>query len=202
MKSWSLVTFFVNFYWHEYSQDLMDKFVCFQRCWLGWLSKYSTLTTRFCAFFGSNCNTFCANKQTAIAHSSVEIEYRSMASTTTKFTWITYSMTLVFVFLTLLHYFATIWCSPSDYKSILPCSHKIHPTRLSVCSWKVAWGTLETHYILSTNQLIDLFTKSLPRTSFLSFLWDKLDLWLAQCSLKGVIRMLLPLLCRGGSSFT
>ena len=42
--------------------------------------------TSFCTFLGTNCISWCAKKQPTMFHSSIEAEYRSMASTITEIT--------------------------------------------------------------------------------------------------------------------
>ena len=47
-------------------------------------------TTGFCTFLGSNCISWSAKKQAIMARSSVEVEYKSMASTATEITWLSF----------------------------------------------------------------------------------------------------------------
>ncbi|RVW93780.1 Retrovirus-related Pol polyprotein from transposon RE2 [Vitis vinifera] len=46
--------------------------------------------TSFCTFLGTNCISWCAKKQPTMFHSSTEAEYRSMASTITEITGLTF----------------------------------------------------------------------------------------------------------------
>ncbi|CAL9010856.1 unnamed protein product, partial [Prunus brigantina] len=45
-------------------------------------------TTGFCVFFGSNLISWCAKKQSIVACSSTESEYRALAQTAAEITWI------------------------------------------------------------------------------------------------------------------
>lgn len=45
-------------------------------------------TIGFCPFVGGNIVTWKSKKQTAVAHSSAEVEYWAMATTTTEIVWL------------------------------------------------------------------------------------------------------------------
>nr|XP_027192944.1 uncharacterized protein LOC113787798 [Cicer arietinum] len=47
-------------------------------------------TTCYCVFIGANCISWSSKKQSIVSCSSTEAEYRSMAHTVAKLTWITY----------------------------------------------------------------------------------------------------------------
>ncbi|KAK3005095.1 hypothetical protein RJ639_017120 [Escallonia herrerae] len=50
-------------------------------------------TTSYCTSFGSNCISWSAKKQSTVARSSPEVEYRALASTAAEITWFSSSFT-------------------------------------------------------------------------------------------------------------
>ena len=126
-------------------------------------------TTGFCTFLGGNCISWSAKKQSTVARSSAEAEYYSMASTAEEITWLSF----------LLHDLGI----PLSRPPILHCDNlsALHMTINPVFHGrtkhieldyhfvheKVAFGSLETRFVSSTSQLADIFTKPLPKASFL-----------------------------------
>ncbi|GKV45069.1 hypothetical protein SLEP1_g52192 [Rubroshorea leprosula] len=67
------------------NQSSLDLYAFPNDDWAGCsLTRHST--SGYCTFLGSNRISWCAKKQPAVAHSSAEAEYRSMASTTAEIT--------------------------------------------------------------------------------------------------------------------
>ena len=128
-------------------------------------------TYGYSVFLGGNIVSWSAKKQPTVSRSSCESEYRAMANTTSEVVWITN-------LLRELHF--PIFSTPSlycDNKSAIflsqnPVSHKrakhidldYHFVRELVTS-----GRLNTRFIPTTQQVADLFTKSLPRPLFKHF---------------------------------
>ena len=126
-------------------------------------------TTGFCTFLGGNCISWSAKKQSTVARSSAEAEYRSMASTAAEITWLSFLLRDLGI--------------PLSHPPILHCDNlsALHMTINPVFHGrtkhieldyhfvreKVAFGSLETCFVSSTSQLADIFTKPLPKASFL-----------------------------------
>ncbi|GKV50011.1 hypothetical protein SLEP1_g56730 [Rubroshorea leprosula] len=125
-------------------------------------------TTGYCIFLGANCISWSSKKQPTIARSTVEAEYRALASTTAEMVWITYLLRDIGISLP----------SPpqlfSDnisalHMSINPVFHartKHIELDYHFVREKVALGTLITRYIPNTEQVADILTKPLPRQQY------------------------------------
>uniref|UniRef100_A0A2N9FEC2 Reverse transcriptase Ty1/copia-type domain-containing protein n=1 Tax=Fagus sylvatica TaxID=28930 RepID=A0A2N9FEC2_FAGSY len=101
-------------------------------------------TTRYCIYLGANCISWASKKQATVSRSSVEAEYRAMASAAAELTWLT--------FLLLFH--ACTKHIELDYHFVRE---------------KVTAGALTTHYVPSQSQIADLFTKVTPKDLFHRF---------------------------------
>ncbi|GKV19028.1 hypothetical protein SLEP1_g29328 [Rubroshorea leprosula] len=147
-------------------------------------------TTGFCIFLGANCISWSSKKQSTIARSTAEAEYRALATTTAELVWITY----------LLRDIGILILNPpqvfSDnisalHMSINPVFHartKHIELDYHFVREKVALGSLVTRYVPSMDQIADIFTKPLPRTQF-QFLRFKLGLVVSpQSSLRGTVK--------------
>lgn len=107
-------------------------------------------------------------KQKVDSHSSTEVEYRALASTSYKFTWL---MSLLFKL-----------CNPAIGPSMCqPCiyidnTHLLHATMYN--TWighlfgtrEVLSSLISLHHIDSWEDVIDIFIKPLPKTSFIHLL--------------------------------
>ncbi|KAK2977871.1 hypothetical protein RJ640_020215 [Escallonia rubra] len=125
-------------------------------------------TTGFCTFLGSNCISWSAKKQSIVARSSAEAEYREMASTTAKLTWLSFLLRDVGM---VQHHPATLFCDnlATLYMSINPVFHartKHIEVDYHFVREKVALGSLVTRFVSSNQQLADIFTKPLSRDAF------------------------------------
>ncbi|GKV21611.1 hypothetical protein SLEP1_g31573 [Rubroshorea leprosula] len=125
-------------------------------------------TTRFCIFLGANCISWSSKKQSTIARSTTEAEYRALASTTAELVWITYLLRDIGISLlnppqvfsnniSALHMFI----NPMFHARTKHIELDYHFVRE-----KVTLGSLVMRYISSIDQIADIFTKPLPRTQF------------------------------------
>lgn len=121
-----------------------------------------------CTFLGANCISWSAKKQPIVARSSAEAEYRSMASTATELTWLTFLLRDLHVpllrppvlhcdNLSALHLFVNPVLHAMT-KHIELDIHYVHE--------QVAIGALETRFVTSSLQLADRFTKPLAKLPF------------------------------------
>lgn len=133
--------------------------------------------TGFCIFYGNTLLSWRCKKQKTISTSSAEAEYRALSSTTKELVWIT----------ALLHDFGLHYELPIS----LSCDNHaaIHITKNQVFHERTKHLDIDCHFVRerfrsgfvlptsvsSTEQLADLFTKSLPRSRF-RYLLSKMGL--------------------------
>lgn len=108
-------------------------------------------TTDFCTFLGANCLSWSAKKQSMVARSSTEAEYRAMASTTAELTWLSFILRDLGVVLTKP---ATLFCDNLSalYLTVNPVFHgrmKHVEIDYHFVKEKVALGSLITRYVSS-----------------------------------------------------
>lgn len=142
--------------------------------------------TRACIFLGPNLLTWTSKKQSTISHSSIEAEYRALATTTAELCWFCY----------LFHERRIPVCSsPSLFVDNISALHMaanpiFHSrTRHIEIDYHfvrelLARGVLHTRYISSHNQLADIFVKNLSKERFHS-LPSKLNLYFVPFCLRG-----------------
>ncbi|XP_065873013.1 uncharacterized mitochondrial protein AtMg00810-like [Euphorbia lathyris] len=119
--------------------------------------------TGYCIFLGSSLISWKTKKQNTVSRSSAEVEYRSMATTSCELKWIQYILGDLGVHIKLP---ITMHC---DSKSVItlaqnPVSHDITKhvdIDYHLIREHVANGFIQTPYIFTTQQLADLFTKSI-----------------------------------------
>ncbi|KAL0439959.1 UNVERIFIED_CONTAM: Retrovirus-related Pol polyprotein from transposon RE2 [Sesamum latifolium] len=125
--------------------------------------------TGYCIFLGVSPVSWKTKKQKTVARSSAEAEYKSMASTTCEITWITYLLQALGVKIdTPVPFFC-------DNKAVLhitanPVFHE--RTEHLEIDWHVVRdkykeGLIQHTYVVSKQQVVDIFTKPLPSVSFL-----------------------------------
>jgi hypothetical protein len=125
-------------------------------------------TTGFCTFIGGNLVTWKSKKQTVVARSSAEAEYRAMASTACELIW-----------LKLLLEDLGIQCKPPiqlhcDNQAAMhiaanPVFHERTKHIEVDCHFvrhQVQSKIMQTVYTKSCDQLADIFTKVLPSAQF------------------------------------
>lgn len=128
-------------------------------------------TTGYCTFLGSNIVSWCAKKQTTVARSSTEAEYRAMAHAAAELTWLGY----------LLDDLRVPQRNPpilygdnlsALYLTVNPVLHarsKHIALDYHYVRERVAQGVLITKHIPSTFQLADIFTKSMTKARLAQF---------------------------------
>ncbi|KAM2986072.1 hypothetical protein FF2_006398 [Malus domestica] len=125
-------------------------------------------TTGFCTFVGGNLVTWKSKKQSVVARSSAEAEYRAMASTACELIWL---KSLLFALGFPHQQPMSLHCDNQDAMHIAsnPVFHKrtkhievdYHYVRNQVQS-----KVIDTHYTRSHGQLADIFTKGLTSANF------------------------------------
>ena len=125
-------------------------------------------TTGFCTFVGGNLVTWKSKKQTVVARSSAEAEYRAMAATASELIWLkSLLLDLGFTSKEPMSLFCDnqaamhIASNPVFHERTKHIEVDCHFIRTQVQS-----KVIETVYTRSHDQLADLFTKALDFTQF------------------------------------
>ncbi|KAM2632204.1 hypothetical protein EV1_022966 [Malus domestica] len=134
-------------------------------------------TSGFCVFLGSNLISWCAKKQTTVARSSTEAEYRSLAHTAAELTWV---CKVLKNFGFPLSATPTLWCD--NISAISLASNPIFHARTKHVEIDyhyirelVLANLVKVQYVFSKDQVADIHTKSLSKSRF-QFLQSKLSL--------------------------
>ncbi|KAL9415390.1 hypothetical protein AB3S75_043642 [Citrus x aurantiifolia] len=128
-------------------------------------------TTEYCVYLGANCVSWSSKKQTTVARSSAEAEYRAIASAAAELTWITFLLHDLGI---PIHQPPTLLCDNLSvvYLTKNPAFHartKHIELDFHFVWEKVSQGLLITTHISSAKQVADIFTKPLPKAMFSSF---------------------------------
>lgn len=127
-------------------------------------------TGGFCVLLGSNIVSWSSKRQPTVSRSSTEAEYRTLTSTASELTWLSFILRDLRIHQprpAILH------CDNLSAVQLTanPALHsrsKNFETDYHYVRERVALGVFEVQHIPSALQLADIFTKSLPRQSFQS----------------------------------
>ena len=146
-------------------------------------------TTSFDIFLGSCLVSWSAKKQSIVAHSSIEAEYRAMAITTADLYWV---CMLLKDFHVPLSSPPVLWCDNAGTLAL--ASNSVFPTRTKHidinCHFireKVVNRDMSLRFISIGDQRADVFTKGLPTPQF-QLLRDKLLVSSCPVSLRGAVK--------------
>uniref|UniRef100_A0A803R1P3 Reverse transcriptase Ty1/copia-type domain-containing protein n=1 Tax=Cannabis sativa TaxID=3483 RepID=A0A803R1P3_CANSA len=128
-------------------------------------------TSGYCIYFGGNLVSWCSKKQTVVARSSTESEYRALALATTELVWIQSVLKEVGI---PFQHCPILWCDNLGAGSLAsnPVFHartKHIEVDLHFVRDKVIAQELDVRYVDTSHQIADIFTKPLAATPFLHF---------------------------------
>lgn len=121
-------------------------------------------TSGYCIFLGQSTVSWKAKKQTVVARSTAEAEYRSMAITTCEVTW----LKTLLKDLGLKHLPPTILKCDNEAALAIAANPVLHERTKHLeidCHYirdKIQAGEIITEHVSSTNQVADILTKILP----------------------------------------
>jgi len=148
-----------------------------------------TSTSAYLIYLGGNPISWLSRKQRTVARSSIEAEYRAVATTTAEIMWITNLLSELHIPLSkpplLLcdNVGATYLCSnPVLHSKMKHISLDYHFVREQVCD-----GKLQVSHVSTKDQITDLLTKPLPRAKF-EELRSKMQVTDGNLILRGCIR--------------
>uniref|UniRef100_A0A803QE35 GAG-pre-integrase domain-containing protein n=1 Tax=Cannabis sativa TaxID=3483 RepID=A0A803QE35_CANSA len=143
----------------------------------------------YCVYFGESFLAWSSKKQTVVARSSTEFEYRALAQVAAEIIWIE-------SLLEEMHFklpsTPVIWCDNMSAKAL--ASNPVFHTRTKYIKLdvhfvrdRVLQRIVELRYIPSQKQVVDCFTKGLTHSKFKAFI-DKLGLINSPLRLKGGVK--------------
>ncbi|XP_016185851.1 uncharacterized protein LOC107627533 [Arachis ipaensis] len=128
-------------------------------------------TTGYCVFLGSNLVSWASKKQTAVARSSTEAEYRSMAETVAELVWIRNLMAELKLAISEA---PVVYCDNLSAvllaaNPILHSKSKHFKIDLHFVRDHVTNKEIQVSHIPGATQVADIFTKAIPSETFLHF---------------------------------
>ncbi|XP_039039502.1 secreted RxLR effector protein 161-like [Hibiscus syriacus] len=126
-------------------------------------------TSEYCIYFGGNLVSWSSRKQQVIARSTVEAEYRSVASAASEVIWLAFlRKELQCSF----HGKPTLWCDNTN--TVVVCSNPVIHSKFKYVELDlffvremVAAGRLQVHEVPAYEQVVDVFTKPLSAPMFI-----------------------------------
>jgi hypothetical protein len=155
---------------HFTSNTTLDLFAFSDADWAGCPTTRRS-TTGYCTFLGGNIISWCAKKQHTVSRSSTEAEYRAMANTTAELTWLTFILNDLRIALASP---PVLYCDNISalHMTINPVFHarsKHIELDYHFVRERVSLGLLVTHYIPTNDQVADLFTKPVSKSTLMRF---------------------------------
>jgi hypothetical protein len=142
----------------------------------------------FALFLGPCLISWCAKKQPVVSKSSTEAEYRSLAFAATELCW----LRMLFKKLGLFLHAPTLWCD--NLGALALASNLVYHAHTKHIEMdyhfireKVVNKDVHTCYLLTIDQIADIFTKGITSHRFL-FLRDKLRVCSTPISLQGDVK--------------
>ncbi|KAG9453932.1 hypothetical protein H6P81_006836 [Aristolochia fimbriata] len=145
--------------------------------------------TGFYIFLGGSLISWSSKKQPTVACSTAEAEYRALAIAAAEATWVLQLFKELKVFVSNP---PVIWCDnlSATYIAANPVFHgRVKHVELDYhfIRERVTSGLLQVKYISTHDQVVDVFTKDLPKSQFVKFL-SKLHVLSKLLSLRGNVR--------------
>ena len=143
-------------------------------------------TSGLLVFLGPSPVSWSTKKQPTISHSFTEAEYRALASTATKISWLRILFKELRIFLP---YIPVLWCD-NVFALALATNPVFHSRNKHIevdyhyVREKVLCHDLRIRFVFGKDNLADIFTKPLPAPSFL-FQRGKLMMDFSPCRLRG-----------------
>ena len=126
-------------------------------------------TTGLLVFLGPSPISWSSKKQTTVARSSIEAEYRALATTTVEVSWLCILFKELHIFLS---YVPVLWCDNAS--AIALSTNPVFHSRMKhievdyhYVREKVLRHDLCVRFVSGKDNLADIFTKPLPSPSFL-----------------------------------
>ncbi|KAH9793691.1 retrovirus-related pol polyprotein from transposon RE1 [Citrus sinensis] len=143
----------------------------------------------YCIYLGNNLISWSSKKQSVIARSSAESEYRALASASAEISWLQSLFSEIGLSCTET---PSVWCDNISATELArnPVIHsrtKHIEIDLHFIRDKVIAGELQIQYIPSAEQIADIMTKPLSFIHF-NYLRDKLNVQMCPLSLRGAVK--------------